>query len=158
AVTLGGTRVGTLALRHPGGCLGYRVDCGGRAFVFATDHEPTTAPDPALADFARGADLLYLDGQFTDAEYRGLDGLGGEPPQSREGWGHGTVETCVTTAVAAGVRRLHVGHREPKRADADLAHLEEYLHGQLAQALRQAGRAEDACAACLAYEGLSVGL
>lgn len=157
-VTLGGTRVSTLALRHPGGCLGYRVDCGGRAFVFATDHEPAATPDETLADFARRADLLYLDGQYVDAEYRGQQGIDGEPPRSRQGWGHGTIESCVATAVGAEVRRLHVGHHEPKRGDAELARVEVYLQTRLAEGLRQAGRGERDCEACLAYEGLRVGL
>jgi phosphoribosyl 1,2-cyclic phosphodiesterase len=157
-VTLGGTRVSTLALRHPGGCLGYRVDCGGRGFVFATDHEPAVTPDLGLAHFAHRADLLYLDGQFRAAEYQGALGVDGEEPQSRQGWGHGTVETCAALAVAAEVRRLHLGHREPKRDDADLARMEGELRAQLAQALRQAGRPEDDCAAAVAYEGLSVEL
>jgi len=155
-VILGGTRISTLALRHPGGCLGFRVDCGGRAFVFATDHEPAETSDQALADFARNADLLYLDGQYLDAEYRGEQGIGGETPQSHKGWGHGTIQTCVATAVAAGVRRLHAGHREPKRDDAELGRVQEYLRGLLAQELRQAGRAATDCTADLAYEGLRI--
>ncbi len=52
--TIGTTTISTFALRHPGGCLGFRFDRPGRSFVFCTDHEHVEAPDLALADFARG--------------------------------------------------------------------------------------------------------
>jgi hypothetical protein len=63
---------------------------------------------------------------------------------------------CVATAVAAGVRELHVGHREPKRADDELARVEEYLQQLVASALRDAGRPADSLRARLPYEGLTV--
>ena len=59
--SIGSTTISTLSLRHPGGCLGYRFDCGERSFAFCTDHEQVVAPDPALVKFAQNADLLYLD-------------------------------------------------------------------------------------------------
>ena len=68
---IGATKVSTHGLNHPGGCLGFRFDLQGRSFVFCTDHEHLEAPDHALAEFARGADLLYVDGQYLAAEYEG---------------------------------------------------------------------------------------
>ena len=135
---IGATKVSTLGLRHPGGCLGLHFDCGGKCFVFCTDHEPAETPDPALARFAHGADLLYLDGQYLAAEYEGKAGIMSEPPMLRHGWGHGTVEACAATAVAAGVPRLHAGHREPKRDDADIARLDAALGQAVAAALARA--------------------
>jgi phosphoribosyl 1,2-cyclic phosphodiesterase len=155
---IGATAVKTLNLRHPGGCLGYRLECGGRSFVFCTDHEHVDGPDARVADFARGADLLYLDGQYLAAEYEGRTGIMGEAPQARRGWGHSSVESCIATAVAAGVRTLHVGHREPKRDDSDLARLEEYAKACLAKALREAGRDPQSCSACIPCEGLTLQL
>jgi phosphoribosyl 1,2-cyclic phosphodiesterase len=155
---VGTTRVRTQGLHHPGGCLAFRLERQGRAFVFATDHEHEIAPDPALAEFARGADLLYTEGQYLLSEYEGRAALPGEPLLSRRGWGHSAVEHCVATAVAAGVARLHVGHREPRRDDAQMAAVEERLQELMRDALGAAGRTENACRARIPHEGLTVHL
>jgi ribonuclease BN (tRNA processing enzyme) len=156
---IGTTRVRTFALRHPGECIAYRLDNGGRSFVFATDHEQIHTPDTELAEFARGADLLYSDGQYLRDEYDGRTTVPAElEPQARRGWGHSTVEACVATAVAAGVRILHVGHREPKRSDDDLAQFDKLVQHLVAEELRNAGRPRDSLQACVPYEGLRVAI
>jgi phosphoribosyl 1,2-cyclic phosphodiesterase len=154
--TIGSTTISTFELKHPGGCLAFRLENAGRVFVFATDHEHPELPDRALAEFSRRADLLYTDGQYLAAEYKGEVGIMGERPFSRRGWGHSSVEACVATAVAAEVRELHVGHREPKRNDEDLARVERYLQQRLPDALQAAGRKPDSCRTCIPYEGLTV--
>ncbi len=153
---VGSTRIRTHALAHPGGCLAYRLDNAGRSFVFATDHEQAEVPDRGLADFARGADLLYTEGQYTRAEYEGRAGIAGSPPQPRRGWGHSPLDACVQTAVAAGVRELHLGHRDPQRDDDALAGLEALARQQMREALRGAGRPEDSCRVRIPHEGLTV--
>jgi ribonuclease BN (tRNA processing enzyme) len=155
-VGIGATRVRTRALNHPGGCLAYRLDCGGRSFVFATDHEQPQVPDPGLAEFARGADLLYTEGQYTAAEYEGREGVAGDPPFPRRGWGHSPVEACVATAVAAGVRAVHVGHRDPRRSDGQIAAVDAYVRRLAAEEVRRAGLPDGACEALVPYEGLTV--
>jgi phosphoribosyl 1,2-cyclic phosphodiesterase len=156
--TIGATTITTYPLKHPGGCLGFRLECRGRRFVFCTDHEHEQASDLGLAQFAQGADLLYLDGQYLAQEYEGRTGIMSEAPQSHRGWGHSPIEASVATAVAAGVRQLHLGHRDPKRDDFDLARVERYAQECLAGALRQAGREQAACTACIPFEGLIVRL
>jgi ribonuclease BN (tRNA processing enzyme) len=157
--TIGSNQVRTMPLRHPGGCVAYRIESRGRSFVFATDHEHAETPDPELAAFSRSADLLYADGQYLRDEYEGKARLPGETQvNARRGWGHSWVEACVATSVAAGVRELHVGHREPKRSDDDLARVEEYLQQLVAGALGDAGRPADSLRARLPYEGLTVAL
>jgi phosphoribosyl 1,2-cyclic phosphodiesterase len=153
---IGPTRVRTHTLNHPGGCLAYRLENAGRAFVFATDHEHQEVPDRGLAAFADGADLLYTEGQYLATEYDGRQAVPREFPLARHGWGHSPVEACVATAVAAGVRALHVGHREPMRPDEQLAALDQYLQDLLRVELRRAGRAADACQVCIPYEGMTV--
>jgi phosphoribosyl 1,2-cyclic phosphodiesterase len=155
---IGATTITTMGLRHPGGCIGYRFDCRGRSYVFCTDHEHVEVPDRALADFARGADVLYLDGQYRTQEYEGRAGIMGEAPLPRRGWGHSTVEACAATAAAAGVRQLHLGHREPKRDDRDLASIESNLQQCLVDALRREGRDPGECIGSLAHEGMTVQL
>lgn len=154
--TIGSTQIRTHALTHPGGCLAYRLENAGRVFVFATDHEQVQSPDGSLAEFARGADLLYTEGQYTSAEYEGREKVGRSPALPRRGWGHSSIEACVRTAVAANVRELHLGHRDPARSDAELAHLEDFLHQRLREELRRVGRAEDSCRARIVHEGLVV--
>jgi phosphoribosyl 1,2-cyclic phosphodiesterase len=155
---IGSTRITTYALNHPGGCLAYRLENAGRVFVFATDHEHQEVPDPGLAEFARGADVLYTEGQYLASEYEGRQAIPGDPPLSRKGWGHSPVEACVATAVAAGVRHLHLGHREPRRNDAQLVDIERYAQQMMRDELRRAGRGPDECRVVIPYEGLTVRL
>ena len=153
---LGSTQVSTYALRHPGGALAFRIENAGRAIVIATDHEHRERPDPGLARFSQGADLLYTDGQYLDTEYAGTSGVGQDPPCSRKGWGHSPVEACVKTAVAAEVKVLHVGHREPRRSDDQVADFESYLADLMEKELRGAERPAGTCVASVPYEGLQV--
>jgi phosphoribosyl 1,2-cyclic phosphodiesterase len=153
---VGDTRVRTYALNHPGGCLAFRLENAGRAYVFATDHEHQQVPDMALAEFARGADILYTEGQYLRAEYEGKQAIPGDVPLARRGWGHSPVESCVATAVAAGVKVLHLGHREPMRPDDKIAELEAYAQQLMREELVRAGRAPDSCTASVAYEGMTV--
>ncbi len=155
---IGSTLLRTYALRHPGGCLAFRLENAGKVFVFATDHEQQQVPDPGLADFARGADLLYTEGQYTQAEYDGKAGVSGDPPLPRHGWGHSPIEACVATAVAAGVKAVHVGHRDPRRGDGELAELDAYAARCAEEELRRAGRPAGSCQALIPYEGLTVRL
>jgi phosphoribosyl 1,2-cyclic phosphodiesterase len=151
------TEIHTQPLRHPGGCLGYRLENAGRAYVFATDHEQIEAPDRELAAFAAAADVLYLDGQYLQEEYEGRARVPGEVEERpHRGWGHSSVESCVATAVAANVRELHIGHREPRRSDEDVARLEAYAQKLLADALRRVDRPPSACRVCVPYEGFSL--
>ena len=153
---IGETRIATHSLTHPGGCIAYRFERGGRRVVFASDHEHPAVPDRALAQFARGADLLYADAQYLEDEYEGRTGIQSDPPKSRRGWGHSTVEACVATAAAAGAKRLHLGHHEPKRSDADLDGIGRFAEELMGKTLQQQGRPADACEVTVAYEGLTL--
>lgn len=113
---LGDARIETMALRHPGGCLGYRVSRDKTCIVLASDHEhPRQGVDFELARFSRDATLLYTEGQYTRAEYEGDVPLGAGLPMSRRGWGHSTMEDCVATGLESGCQRLLLGHHDPLR-------------------------------------------
>lgn len=101
---------------HPvGGVLNFRVEYAGKSYVYATDVEGNEeSGDPALAEFAKGADLLSHDGQYTSEEYA----------KFRHGWGHSTARMAVLVAKQAGVKRLAIIHHEPAYDDAKLAHME----------------------------------
>lgn len=155
---IGGTRVTTYALNHPGGSLAYRLENAGRVFVFATDHEQAAVPDPGLAAFAADADLFYTEGQYTQAEYDGEIGVGSEPPLTRHRWGHSPLPACVQTAATARVRRLHIGHRDPCRDDGALTRFGEHLQELVSAEMQRLARPIDSLQALIPYEGMSIEL
>jgi phosphoribosyl 1,2-cyclic phosphodiesterase len=109
----GGVMVRTAMLRHPGGCVGYRIEWSGRAMVYATDTahgDPAT--DAALRALCQGAGLLIYDAMFTDDEY-----------PSRVAWGHSTWRQGVRLANTCGVQQLVLFHHAPFRDDKALAAL-----------------------------------
>jgi len=108
--TIGDVQVTPCALNHPQGVLGYRFDRAGKSIAFATDHEAgDPAIDAALLDWARGADVLVHDAQYTDDDY-----------EAHRGWGHSTWHRAVDTAIAAGVGRLVTISHAPTRTDDEL--------------------------------------
>ncbi|MCY1022445.1 MBL fold metallo-hydrolase [Pyxidicoccus sp. MSG2] len=111
---VGPAKVSMLELNHPGGNLGYRVDCEGRSVVYATDVEHSSTMDPGLFEFARGADLLIYDSMYTEDEYQGRKG------PARTGWGHSTWQAAVRAADAADVKTLVLFHHDPGRDDASM--------------------------------------
>lgn len=126
-VTLGDTTITAFDVFHPAPCLAYRIEHGGRVFVFCTDHELRHAdpahPDDArsreaearLITYATGADLMYRDGQYLRAEYDGTMGIGGSGAVSRVGWGHSCIEDVIDMATACGVAHTLIGHHDPNR-------------------------------------------
>lgn len=124
---------------HPKtGVYVYRIEAGGRSIVYATDTEGYIGGDQRIVQFAKGADLLIHDAQYTDEEY--IDA--GMPKQ---GWGHSTWRMAVDVAKAAGVKRLLLFHHDPVHDDAALDRIE-----------RDARAAFPECA--MAREGLRVEL
>ena len=107
-------------LHHPAGCAAFRLDALGRSIVYATDTEPRGVEelDGGLVELARGADVLIHDAQYTEAEYRGVDGT------PRRGWGHSTWQDAVRVARAAKVDRLILFHHDPARDDEAVEQLE----------------------------------
>ncbi len=151
---IGELSVTTLALNHPAGSMAYRFEHAGRSVVIATDHEQDTAPSPdALIEFARGADLLYLDAQYTQAEYLGQLGIAGESPQPRRGWGHSTIEKSVALGIAAGVKQLHLGHHDPRRSDSELMQLEQSAKSLGSRLIIAQNRNANDCAISFAHAG-----
>jgi phosphoribosyl 1,2-cyclic phosphodiesterase len=100
--------VGTIALRHPGNAVGYRINWNGSSLCYVTDTEhPADGPDASLLRFVDGADIMIYDATYTDAEYR-----------SRVGWGHSTWQAGASLADAAGVGRVVLFHHNPCHDDA----------------------------------------
>jgi CheY-like chemotaxis protein/phosphoribosyl 1,2-cyclic phosphodiesterase len=127
---LGTVQVTAHYLNHPGLAMGYRLEAGGVAMVYATDHEPHSRHQPEAADptqavpihredqrhveFLAGADLVIHDAQYTLEEY-----------PSKLTWGHSPAELAMDFALAAGVKRLALFHHDPLRDDAAVEQLVE---------------------------------
>jgi phosphoribosyl 1,2-cyclic phosphodiesterase len=125
-IRLEATTVTPFEVHHPAPCLAYRIERAGRVMVFCTDHElrhgdespehqASVAAEERLVRYASGADLLYRDGQYLQAEYDGLKGIGGSGPVPRLGWGHSTVEDVIEMATRSGVCHTLIGHHDPNR-------------------------------------------
>ena len=125
---IGGVKVRTMLLSHPGTCLGYRLEHGGRAICYVTDNE-LFAPDSEfyseeyverLADFARAADVLITDCTYLDEEY---------PRKIR--FGHSSVSQVADLAGRARPKTLYLFHHDPDQSDtvidAKLAQIQEQL-------------------------------
>jgi phosphoribosyl 1,2-cyclic phosphodiesterase len=101
---------------HPGGVYHYRVDWLGHSFVYATDTEGYVNGDRRLVNFARGAELLIHDAQYTDEHYLGLaPGL-----SLTQGYGHSTVSMACQVALSAGVKQLALFHHAPEYDDEQM--------------------------------------
>ena len=128
ALKVGGIEVTSIPLSHPNLGAGYRFSEGGKSFVLLTDNELAHRHRGGrsfeeYADFARGADLLFHDAEFTPEEY-----------PSRRGWGHSTHIDAVDLAIAAGVRRFGLVHHNQDRGDEEVAALVEDCRVRVAAA------------------------
>jgi len=100
----------------------YRVTHSGRSVVYATDVEAPKGGHEDVVAFARGADMLIHDAQYTDTEY-----YGGH--LNKAGWGHSTVGMAAQAARDAGVGQLVLYHHDPQHDDAEVRHLERLARG-----------------------------
>ena len=122
------TQVTAFEVNHPAPCLAYVIENNGRRFVFCTDHELRRGQDDSdprqvasheaeqrLIRQARGADLLYHDGQYLKTEYDGLKGVGDSAPVPRLDWGHSCIQDIQQMAVECQISRTLIGHHDPNR-------------------------------------------
>lgn len=105
---------------HPGGVYVYRIAWRGKSVVYATDTEGYVGTDRRLVQFARDADLLIHDAQYSEEHYYGQ--LAGFP--AVQGYGHSTVKMACEVAAAAEVSRLVLFHHDPGYLDTQVLGLE----------------------------------
>ena len=97
----------TVALNHPDGATGYRIDYRGKSLCYLTDNEHVPgAPDKKLLELIQGADVVIYDCMYTDEEY-----------PAYVGWGHSTWQEGVRLCKAAGAKKLVVFHHDPEHDD-----------------------------------------
>ena len=129
------------SLAHPGGVYIYRITWRGSSVVYATDTEGYIGTDRRLVTFARAADVLIHDAQYSEEHYRGC--LAGFP--STQGYGHSTPAMACEVAASARAGELILFHHEPAYTDAMVAAQE-----SVAKKIFPNSRA--------AYEGLEISL
>ncbi|MBV9073443.1 MAG: response regulator [Acidobacteria bacterium] len=115
-VQIGDVKISHMHLNHPGLALSFRMESKGRSFVYMTDHEPyqkllgesahTKKLDAEIDAFAKHADLLIREAQYTDEEYL-----------VKKGWGHSSTSDAASTAMNADVKKLVLFHHDPMHDD-----------------------------------------
>jgi phosphoribosyl 1,2-cyclic phosphodiesterase len=113
---------------HPQGVFIYRIEHNNKSVVFATDTEGYKGGDQRLIRFARGANLLIHDAQYTQEEYASTT----SPTQ---GWGHSTWNMAVQVARAAQVEKLVLTHHEPMHSDEILEVIESQAQKEFPQTI-----------------------
>jgi hypothetical protein len=139
-IVLGATQITAFNVFHPAPCLAYKVQHGGKTFVFCTDHELRHGPDPddpkqleseeregQLIEHSRGADVLYRDAQYLISDYEGLSGIGSSNPIPRLGWGHSCIEDVEEMAIKCEVKNTYIGHHDPNREWPELNWMDEAM-------------------------------
>jgi len=106
---------------HPGGASSFRIERSGRVLVVCTDVEHGEQIDQQLVEFARGADLLVHDAQYTAEEL-----------QKRRGWGHSSFDQAMQVAEMAGVKSLALTHHDPDHDDEFLRRIEKLCQERFA--------------------------
>jgi len=131
--TIGSFRVMPIALNHPFGSVGYRLDCDGASWAYVADTapfdqvlhkqhflsgvEPLSADDrhalgamrDALVQRLDGVDTVVYDTHFTPDEYERF-------PH----YGHSTPDQAIEICAAAKVRRLVLYHHAPSHSDEQM--------------------------------------
>ncbi|MEG1126633.1 MAG: MBL fold metallo-hydrolase [Oscillospiraceae bacterium] len=73
---IGDVKVRHIEGNHPGGCTIFRLEYKGKSVVFATDIEQTEESSRELIEFAKGCELLIIDGQYSAEKAAKLRGFG----------------------------------------------------------------------------------
>ncbi len=104
------TNIRVAEIRHPGGCLGYRIENDDHVFAYCTDssHEDDILTE-AVLELADGADLLVHDAQYSLAQRA-----------TYSNYGHSSWKEATEVANMAGVDCLALFHYDPNATDDEL--------------------------------------
>jgi phosphoribosyl 1,2-cyclic phosphodiesterase len=143
---IGSARIRRIALNHPGGAQGFRLDDDdGSSLAYLTDNElaPAGSGSPAteeLARFASGVSLLIHDAQYEEPEMA-----------HKRGWGHSALPSVLELGEKAETPHLVLFHHDPDRDDDAL----DAIGWNAQDRLR---RNKSATHATVAHEGLVIQL
>lgn len=105
---------------HPGGMFAYKIQENGKTLVNTGDyeHDGTGSGDYGINDkkiieWAKNADVLIADAQYTPEEY-----------EKKRGWGHSQIERICEIAAAANAKKLYITHHDPMHSDEKVDEME----------------------------------
>ena len=111
---IGKVQVRTQFVKHPGICVGYRLDTSNGSIAFLPDNEPYNPLKVTemglrakLIEFLQNVDVLIMDAQYTDDEYA-----------QKVNWGHGSLSSVVSLGLEAKARKLFLFHHDPNHDDS----------------------------------------
>ncbi len=131
--TINHFQISPIALNHPFGSVGYRIECDGSSWAYVADTAPFNevlhkqhflpGPEPlsdddrvalaamreALVRKLKGVDTVVYDTHFLPDEYKRF-------PH----YGHSTPDQALDICVEAGVRRLVLYHHAPTHGDEQM--------------------------------------
>ena len=114
-------KITTIPLIHPNDCLGYLIEYCGKKLAFCTDCEPMRYPNAKIKKIWLGADILFMDGQYTEEQIAGMT----------QGFGHGTPKSCLEQAEATAIPKLVIIHHDPSHDDTTLTTMEQEIQAHL---------------------------
>lgn len=109
---IGSATVSRIALNHPGGSDGFRIDdADGSSLLYLTDNElappgPLATSRAELARFAAGAGLVIHDAQYLPSDL-----------PDKHGHGHSVIDDVLELGREAEARTLALHHHDPERDD-----------------------------------------
>jgi len=112
-----GFMVSQIAINHPGGGYGYRIETGCRSIVYLTDNELVPPPRHKATDFGefvrfcRNANVLIHDAQYVEEDM----------PQ-KKGWGHSLPRQACELVAAAGIYPVIKAAKAGIRINANTNH------------------------------------
>ncbi len=110
---IGDIKIDGIEGNHPGGCTIFKLTYKGRVFVYMSDYEHEEGGfKDEIVNFVKDADVLFYDGQYSEAEY-----------EIHRAYGHSTPEQGLILKDKANVKRLYFIHHDP-------GHTDEYLDNE----------------------------
>ena len=108
------TKIKTLALNHPDGAVGYRIENRGKTVCYITDHEHNeNIQNEELINFVKKSDVLIYDSTYEDEEFKKLYWLGTFYVAGRS-------KACKYS----NVKKYFVFHHNPDNTDKEMEVIE----------------------------------
>mgnify|MGYP001488741088 CR=1 FL=1 len=100
----------TVALNHPNGATGYRINYKNKSICYITDTEHfADRIDQDILQLISNSDILIYDSTYTPEDY-----------PNRVGWGHSTWNEGVKLAITGNVKKFVVFHHNPDHSDVEM--------------------------------------
>lgn len=113
----GGIKIRTLALTHPDGAVGYRIEFDGRSICYVTDTEHFPGRlDQNILRFIKDANIVIYDAAYDDDDF-----------EKFAGYGHSTWQEGCRLCDAGNVGLYVAFHHRPSADDAHLKDVEARL-------------------------------